>query len=269
MQVDPYQASFFNAFQTAGRGAGASGQQAGADMVPAQPSPEQAQRSSRGFGLSVAQRLDASDSLLPGKDEEAGRKSQIGNELAESLARTSSWLRDRFGEQTASAFQGLVSSAAGSGGEAAMGEAMLRAVRMVDSQHGLAAGDSFISQLNGDLNHAVNKAFADGFNQVIYAGNGQGSPLRSVAKTAVDGVAARFGQQAADQAEALLMENLSSRGARGLRQGLGEVMDMLESDYGADADQARQELDTLFGQAASRPAPGTAPAKGGLLDARA
>lgn len=182
-----------------------------------------------------------------------------GQELSRALVDTSRWLAESYGEQTGRAFMGIMAGYAGGGtvDETALGKGMLAAVRFMDQNHGIAAGDALAHKLNADLNVQVNDYFDNGLNEKLYTNTILPSDAGRAVSMAVTGIAERFGPEAAASAESLLLDSIKDKGlAKGLREGLAEMLDRLEEQLahepGEPGDLAQAYgagLDGLFGQA--------------------
>lgn len=182
-----------------------------------------------------------------------------GQELSRALVDASRWLAESYGEQTGRAFMGIMAGYAGGGtvDETALGKGMLAAVRFMDKNHGIAAGDALAHKLNADLNIQVNDYFDNGLNEKLYTNTVLPSDAGRTISIAVAGIAERFGPEAAASAESLLLDSIKDKGlTKGLREGLTEMLDRLEEQLahepGASGDLQKVStagLDGLFGQA--------------------
>jgi hypothetical protein len=176
-----------------------------------------------------------------GREREAGdrEKGDSAQKLSLSLARAMDHVSEKYGREAALGVMGVFASAVGEGDvqEEALGGAMLDAVRFMDRNFGLEAGDDLVNLFNRDLNKSVNEYFDNGLSEVIYSARpGQGSPAGMIAGV-LDGVAERFGAEAAETVKALMDESLADGGDvyTLLRDGLRSAKSWLEENFGADA----------------------------------
>eukprot|EP00831_Metopus_contortus_P003753 TRINITY_DN11380_c0_g1_i2.p2 TRINITY_DN11380_c0_g1~~TRINITY_DN11380_c0_g1_i2.p2 ORF type:complete len:400 (-),score=111.56 TRINITY_DN11380_c0_g1_i2:211-1410(-) len=132
-------------------------------------------------------------------DENGEVKDSSG--LNDSLASTMDWLRGKFGDETAAAAAGMILQATSSGvTEDTLGEGMLNALKLIDRNFGIAAGDTVMAQFNGGINQALNSYFDNGKNELFFDA---GALSQDGQPTAAQDVSARFFMQtqAADSDE--------------------------------------------------------------------
>ncbi len=186
--------------------------------------------------------------------------------LEQSLADTVEYVRKKHGDAAATAVMGIVIKGVGdgSGGEDALGDALVSSLKFIDRNFGIASGDAAISQFNGALNDAVNGYFQNGHDELFYAtdgttgSGGSADAIQSTLSATLDDVTKRFGKETADAVSDILNASLEKTGVD--RQGLGTALAAadayLTDQYGEAAGLGQT---TLTGQA-------TALEKGSVLD---
>lgn len=124
-------------------------------------------RSDRDAPTSQAFAADIARRIAPDEEMDADALSS----LEASLARTIDSVRGIYGKDAATAVMGAVYKNIGEApvSEESLGAGFLDAIRLIDKNFGVSAGDAFIENLNGDLNDAMNAFFNNGVNEVFYA----------------------------------------------------------------------------------------------------
>ncbi|WP_316898022.1 hypothetical protein [Pseudodesulfovibrio indicus] len=151
--------------------------------------------------------------------DENGEPKDSG-ELRDELASTMDWLRERFGDETASAAAGMIIQSTASGvTEDTLGEGMLNVLKFIDRNFGIAAGDEAMARFNSGINNALNNFFDNGLNELFFdAGSTDGV-------SATQDLSARFFAHTAQAADS------------GVADSLDELNDILE--------ELRGELDNI------------------------
>ncbi|WP_428566195.1 MAG: hypothetical protein ACP59X_05910 [Solidesulfovibrio sp. DCME] len=189
--------------------------------------------------------------------------SGAAGDLQGSLADVIDYVREKHGNAAATAVMGIVEKGVGdgSGGEDALGDSLVSALKFIDRNFGIASGDAAIATFNGALNDAVNGYFQNGKSEVFYAATSTTSgagQVQGVLSEALDAVAKRFGEQTSQAVSDLMTQSLEETGPT--RQGLGTALAAADA-YLADqyGEAANLGLTTLTGQT-------PALAKGSVLD---
>lgn len=90
--------------------------------------------------------------------------------LSAGLADAMDWLRENYGDDLATAAEGMVMGATAGGiSEENLGNGLTSVLKMVDRNFGYAAGDAAIARFNGSLNNAINDFFDNGQNERFLA----------------------------------------------------------------------------------------------------
>lgn len=198
--------------------------------------------------------------------------SGAAGDLQSALADTIDSVRQAHGDAAATAVMGLIVKGVGdgSGGEDALGDALVSALKFIDRNFGIPAGDAAMANFNGALNGAVNDYFQNGHEEMFYAADGSGgktSKLTGVLGAAVQTVANHFGEDAAKTIADILAGSLEENGLT--RQGLGTALaaaDQYLKDTYATADTYHLPgLPGLTGKAEKADA-ASGLAKGSVLD---
>jgi hypothetical protein len=109
--------------------------------------------------------------MAPGADENGEPRDAAG--LRDSLASTLDWVRDRYGDETATAAAGMVMAATdGTVDEQSLGDGLLDVLRFIDRTQGVAAGDEAIARFNTGINSQLNSYFDNGQSELFYAVEG-------------------------------------------------------------------------------------------------
>jgi hypothetical protein len=174
------------------------------------------------FAASIVDRIAAATASNAG-DTLSGSAEDLKKALADAIT----YVRDNFGDAAAKTVMGLVEKGVGDGqgGENAMGDAMVSALRFIDSSFGIAAGDKAMAYFNGSLNSAINDYFQNGLDETFYATDGStdstGQVAAVVSQTLAD-VTERFGEDMAKTIGDIIEDSLSRTGAP--RQGLSQAL---------------------------------------------
>ena len=127
---------------------------------------------SKGLGAADAAKGTGPASTPAVDDEQAAiqaeKQSQL-QKLESALANTVSYMKEKHGEQSASAMVGIVYKSIGDGelNEQSLGNAFLDVTRFIDKNFGTDSGDEFMSHLNGSLNDSMNAFFDNGLNETF------------------------------------------------------------------------------------------------------
>lgn len=90
--------------------------------------------------------------------------------LAAGLTDAMDWLREQYGDDVATAAEGMVLGSTASGiTEENLGNSLTSVLKMVDRNFGIAAGDAAIAKFNGSLNSAINGFFDNGLDEKFLA----------------------------------------------------------------------------------------------------
>ena len=98
----------------------------------------------------------------------AAKQSEL-EKLESALSSTVAYMKEKHGDQAASAMIGLVYKRLGDGdiNEETLGNAFLDVTRFIDKNFGTGAGDDFMAHLNGSLNDSMNTFFDNGLNETF------------------------------------------------------------------------------------------------------
>ncbi|MGE4539479.1 MAG: hypothetical protein AB7D37_20600 [Desulfovibrio sp.] len=190
------------------------------------------------FAAEILRRLqDAQSASNAGSLIDSGAAGDLQTSLSDAIDA----IREKHGDAAATAVMGIIVKGVGdgSGGEDAVGNALVSSLKFIDRNFGIAAGDAAIANFNGALNDAVNGYFQNGHNELFYASDGTGTTdtLQSTLASAIDDVTQRFGDATAKAVSDILTASLEETGAD--RKGLGTALSAadayLQGQYGADA----------------------------------
>jgi hypothetical protein len=247
VKIQGYSASFFNLFSNPQSVPG------GGTQSPTSPqlvtdSGKHEQSVQDTFANDLVRRLEANALRNTPTKDENGEDQQLASEsverstnLAKSLTETADFVRSRFGNKASTAFMGIMIQSVGDGtvNEKSVGRGMLEAVKFVDRNFGFSEGDELISNLNGNLNEAVNDYFDNGQLEKIYASQ----PGQSFSNGQISGFAAKvhqvYGKDAAKSVTNLIEEALenSDKPLEGVREGVKNARDWLGENYGMNPQQ--------------------------------
>ncbi|MDL2307012.1 hypothetical protein LJC48_03170 [Desulfovibrio sp. OttesenSCG-928-C06] len=109
---------------------------------------------------------DVEAAAKPGADKQAQLQ-----KLESSIKSTVDYIADKHGEKAGTAVMGIMLKRLGEEDitEENLGDAFLDAIRFVDKNFGIEAGDEFMSHLNGSLNDSLNEFFDNGFSEQFIA----------------------------------------------------------------------------------------------------
>lgn len=210
------------------------------------------------FAAEILHRLqDAQTASNAGALLESGAAGDLQTSLADAIDA----IREKHGDAAATAVMGIIIKGVGdgSGGEDAMGNALVASLKFIDRNFGIAAGDAAMADFNGALNNAVNDYFQNGHNEQFFASDGSGATdgIQSVVSDTVAAVAERFGDATAQAISELVTTSLEQTGVN--RTGLGTALSAATASLADQYGDAAPDLTAVSG------AP-TALAKGSVLD---
>lgn len=108
------------------------------------------------FAAEMSNRLTGAAQDEQGQDKDASG-------LVSSLTSTVRWMKDRYGDDAATAAMGMILGSTQAGAtEDSLSDGLLKTLRMVDNNFGFDAGDAAISRFNGSLNNEINAFFDNG-----------------------------------------------------------------------------------------------------------
>lgn len=175
-----------------------------------------------------------------GSNAGAGVNAAASGDLQAALADAVEYVRKQHGDAAATAVMGIMFKEVGdgSGGEDRLGDALVSALKFIDGNFGVAAGDAAMAKFNGALNSAVNDYYQNGHLEEFYASNGTTGAVKQaqgVVASTLAHVAKEFGTDAAKTVADILATNFTDQGST--RQGLGQAIlaanDYLSANYGA------------------------------------
>ncbi len=129
----------------------------------------------------------------------AGRTDAEGNEkdvsdLINSLSEAVAYLRDKHGEKTATLAMALIMGSGGNASsEESLSKGLVKVLKLVDRNFGIAAGDEAMAHFNGAPNQEMNDYFENGLNEKFLVKN-QETPGLGLAMADMKN---RFARQAA------------------------------------------------------------------------
>jgi hypothetical protein len=215
------------------------------------------------FAAEIMRRLQASRTA---SNAGALLESGAAGDLQSALAGTVDYVRKTHGDAAATAVMGIVIKGVGdgSGGEDALGNALVSSLKFIDRNFGIASGDAAMAQFNGSLNNAVNGYFQNGKTELFHAAGdagGAAGQVQGILASTLSSVTDSFGQDAAETVADILAGSLKETGST--RQGLGTALaradDYLARTYGASNAAFPPSL-------ADQAGPATALPKGTVLD---
>ncbi len=181
--------------------------------------------------------------MAPGADESGEPRDAAG--LRDSLASTLDWVRDRFGDETATAAAGMVMAATdGTVDEQALGNGLLDVLRFIDRTQGVAAGDEAIARFNTGINSQLNSYFDNGQSELFYAVESGAVEGGAVAESAGDISARFFSRSTQGAAPAKDAANLTEQLLDSLKQ---------ELDSAAGMQDLASRLDAAFDPTQTQP----------------
>ncbi|WP_300156947.1 hypothetical protein [Solidesulfovibrio sp.] len=209
------------------------------DTTTAAPSLNLSSSTSDVFAADILEKLQAAQTASNAGALAAGG---AAGDLQQSLAETIDYVREKHGDAAATAVMGIIVKGVGdgSGGEDALGNALVSSLKFIDRNFGVSSGDAAIAKFNGALNDAVNGYFQNGHDELFYASDGTGgatSDIQNTLSATIADVADKFGKDTAEAVSDLMTQSLQETGVN--RQGLGMALDAadayLTDQYGASA----------------------------------
>ena len=191
-------------------------------------------------GATVASNAAIASNAALGSNAGAGVNAAASADLQAALADAVEYVRQQHGDAAATAVMGIMFKEVGdgSGGEDRLGDALVSALKFIDGNFGIAAGDAAMAKFNGALNEAVNDYYQNGHLEEFYAANGTTGTVKQaqgVVASTLAHVAQEFGADAAKTVADILATNFTSQGST--RQSLGQAIvaanDYLSANYGA------------------------------------
>lgn len=194
-------------------------------------------------GATVASNAAIASNASLGSNAGAGVNAAASGDLQSALADAVEYVRKEHGDAAATAVMGIMFKEVGdgSGGEDRLGDALVSALKFIDSKFGIAAGDAAMAKFNGSLNDAVNDYYQNGQLEEFYAADGSagaGSVIKQaqgVVASTLAHVAKEFGTDAAKTVADILATNFTGQGStrQGLSQAIVAANDYLSANYGA------------------------------------
>ncbi len=191
-------------------------------------------------GATVASNAAIASNASLGSNAGAGVNAAASGDLQAALADAVEYVRKQHGDAAATAVMGIMFKEVGdgSGGEDRLGDALVSALKFIDSKFGVAAGDAAMAKFNGALNSAVNDYYQNGHLEEFYAANGTTGAVKQaqgVVASTLAHVTKEFGVDAAKTVADILTTNFTNQGST--RQSLGQAIvaanDYLSANYGA------------------------------------
>lgn len=168
-------------------------------------------------------------------------------DLANSLARAVDHIRENYGDEAASATMGLIYQNIGDGtiSEDSLGDGLVSAVKLIDSNFGFAAGDEVMSFFNSDINESMNSYFDNGLMEEFYASTSTGSGSAagtgsSSLPQAITTAIGQVGEETNDETASSIMEILTSsleengKSVDSLKNALSEAQSYLDENFDAE-----------------------------------
>jgi hypothetical protein len=193
--------------------------------------------------INLAEGATVASNASLGSNAGAGVNAAASGDLQSALADAVEYVRKEHGDAAATAVMGIMFKEVGdgSGGEDRLGDALVSALKFIDSKFGIAAGDAAMAKFNGALNDAVNDYYQNGQLEEFYAADGSagaGSVIKQaqgVVASTLAHVAKEFGTDAAKTVADILTTNFTGQGStrQGLSQAIVAANDYLSANYGA------------------------------------
>jgi hypothetical protein len=176
------------------------------------------------FAAEILRRLQ---SATTASNAAATTENGTADELQAALAETIDYVRENHGDAAATAVMGIIIKGVGdgSGGEDALGNALVSSLKFIDNNFGIASGDAAIAQFNGSLNNAVNSYYQNGHNETFYASDGTTdttSQIQGILSSTLADVTKNFGEDVAKTVSDIIKGSLEKTGVN--RQGLGKAL---------------------------------------------
>ncbi|HML56214.1 MAG TPA: hypothetical protein PKC79_19125 [Solidesulfovibrio magneticus] len=191
-------------------------------------------------GATVASNAAIASNAALGSNAGAGVNAAASADLQAALANAVEYVRKQHGDAAATAVMGIMFKEVGdgSGGEDRLGDALVSALKFIDGNFGIAAGDAAMAKFNGALNEAVNDYYQNGHLEEFYAANGTTGTVKQaqgVVASTLAHVAKEFGTAAAKTVADILATNFTDQGStrQGLSQAIVAANDYLSANYGA------------------------------------
>lgn len=191
-------------------------------------------------GATVASNAAIASNASLGSNAGAGVNAAASGDLQAALADAVEYVRKQHGDAAATAVMGIMFKEVGdgSGGEDRLGDALVSALKFIDGNFGIAAGDAAMAKFNGALNEAVNDYYQNGHLEEFYAANGTTGAVKQaqgVVASTLAHVAQEFGADAAKTVADILSTNFTDQGStrQGLSQAIVAANDYLSANYGA------------------------------------
>lgn len=188
----------------------------------------------------IVRRMEETDAEMGGLGEDGQPRDK--SELREALGDAMDWVRERFGDEAAAAASGMVMASTSNGvTEESLGDGLLNALKLIDRNYGIAAGDAAIARFNQGVNAELNEYFDNGKNELFLAST-----------TSVDGASAtqdlntRFFMRAVQEASSDSEETTSVT---------RQLLDSLkkELDETAELQNLSNQLETEFSPTLASP----------------
>lgn len=199
------------------------------------------------------ERLQGPEALAGFGEDEQG--------LAGALQRTVEHVQERYGKEAATAVMGMMYSRIAEGGvtEDSLGKGLLDSVRFIDRNFGMAEGDAFMAELNGDLNEQMNAYFDNGLSERFFAATPGTASISQSFSTALATVAKEAGQDTADGILALLEPAMADteNPLEALKAALSEADGMLGEEHAGLSFTGLLAQNVAQGEAALAPKVGT------------
>ena len=195
------------------------------------------------FASEIMRRISLAETPATASNAGAGVNFGAAGDLQTSLAEAVESVRQSHGDAAATAVMGIVIKGVGdgSGGEDALGDALVSALKFIDGNFGIAAGDAAMAKFNGSLNTAINDFYQNGHLEEFYASDGSGGSssvikqAQGVVSSTLAHVTKQFGETAAQTVADILDTTFTQAGST--REGLGKALvaadAYLTENYGA------------------------------------
>ncbi|MDC0335585.1 hypothetical protein OAN24_01630 [Pseudodesulfovibrio sp.] len=173
------------------------------------------------FANEIVRRMEEADQGTAGDDGQP----KDNSDLRHSLGQTLDWMREKFGDEAASAAAGMVLQSTSSGvNEESLGDGLLNTLKFIDRNFGFAAGDEAIARFNQSVNPAINDYFDNGKAEVFYATPAQ--PLDG--PSATQEISSRMFMRAAQSSatEVADAESITEKLLADLKKELDEVAEL-------------------------------------------
>ena len=182
------------------------------------------------FASEILRRISLAETPATASNAGTGVNFGAAGDLQTSLADAVESVRQSHGDAAATAVMGIVIKGVGdgAGGEDALGDALVSALKFIDRNFGVAAGDAAMATFNGSLNSAINDFYQNGHLEEFYASDGSsgtGSAIKQaqgVVASTLAHVAKQYGQDAAQTIANILDTDFIQAGST--REGLGKAI---------------------------------------------